>query len=1288
MSSIEVDPLAAGASTPESTSANPWPGLASYTEDLQHLFFGRERETAELLRLIQRETLTVLFGRSGLGKTSLLRAAVIPRLREQGYFPLIIRLGYSANASRPVEQVKAIALAGAKALGLEIEGAEKERFENNAVENGRVQPTGVTLWEFFHTVEFWGPRNDRFNPVLIFDQFEEVFTIGQGAGSVEFLEQLADLVENRIPRAIEERIEKQNERLKIDSSSENYKVLLSLREDFVPKLDSLRTILPAVMRNRLALNPLDGERALSIVAQAGGRWVSEDVAHEIVAALAGRGRDGGAAANLEFAEIEPAYLSVLCHELFRRMEALGLPVITRGLVEQEHGGILERLYERSFADIDPAARLFVEDRLVTASGFRASVPLAEALSEGISRSDLDTLVDRRLLRFEDRLGAVHVELSHDLLTRVVQNSRDQRRVREAHQAELRHHAQLHRQLLRSRIRAAAAGIAALVLTATLIYVWFAYWHHEESYSDDFVKRFGEITPLGRVMSHPLPHRSVSFRYIRDGFRNKIRTVQAVDSTGRLTTNHNVGTYLRESGQQEPERDKECQWDFIYDRHGRVVYEIARDRRGRMIYGLVYSPSADFARTLIRNAMFVGPDGYPQPQLTTRAEYIAFQYDSKGYEIKHSFTDRQGKPAPGPDGAYARRYEYDSYGRNTKETSLDQNDKPIDDNYGNATMATEYGSDGRAFSDTALDADGHITLGRDGYAKELFRHDQWGNTIERRYLDEYLRPVLNSNTGAYVLKNTYDDRGNELEERAYAADGITPVETNPISGLHYHLFKTEYDSENRAVAYRIFDATGKPMTSSSGWHETHIVRDSNGFVREYQYFDINRRPVELVNGYQKIVRKPDDSGEPIEERYFHADGSPSVTKDGGYHIWHARYERGKIVELSVFGIHGEPVSESTTGAHMVRNTYDRFNSPTSAQYYDSGGGPTLGHQGYFAETKRYESRTGWLSVEQYWGMDAKPIAPPDHVASRTYKYDDRGMLLEIRNFGVDGSPVEDTTGVAVDLLQYNNKRLRTRLERFGLNNKPAADRDGVHLEIAEYASSGRMIVLTQLGTDGRGVYDESLGIATKRSEYTAEGTSTDSYYAADGSLRNTAAGFAIERKRVSETGYLLADEFFDAEKQPTFGPGGYRVWERRGNTIWVDGKQYDSEQRSTDEINRNGVPLIYVSGINPGSIALSLGFKEGDVLWMLGRFHDADTLERLHGKAKDPAQFAQAVESEFIAARTENPNRAVTLIMLRNNKPVEFRVPPLNGKLLGFRMNYRVVPFDYFESTIVKTAGEH
>jgi hypothetical protein len=441
-------PQSNSAATTLPEPGNPWLGLASYTEQDKERFFGREREIAEVLRLIERDALTVVFGRSGLGKTSLLQAGVIPQLQESAYFPIAFRLDYSGQRLSPVKQLVARAREAAHASGLEL--------ENDPVEN-----PDATLWEFFHTVEFWSPRNDQLKPILFIDQFEEVFTIGRNVrAAAEFLEQLADLIENRIPPVVQERVEQTGKPLGIDAAGRNYKVVLSLREDFVSKLDSLRSSMPAIMRNRFSLEPLSGERALAVIVKAGGQWVAHDVARDIVAAVAGRSESGDPSQDYaEHAEIEPAYLSVMCHELFRRMLALGRTTITRDLVRQEHGGILEGLYERSFDGLGPNARVFVEDRLLTASGFRAAVPLADAIHEGMEEGELETLVDRRLLRFEDRLGVSHVELSHDLLTSVVLRSRDERRAHDALKQEARRRADLRRRV------GAVLAIAVVVILA-------------------------------------------------------------------------------------------------------------------------------------------------------------------------------------------------------------------------------------------------------------------------------------------------------------------------------------------------------------------------------------------------------------------------------------------------------------------------------------------------------------------------------------------------------------------------------------------------------------------------------------------------------------------------------------------------------------------------------------------------------------------------------------------------------------------------------------------------------
>src|SRR5262245_16805643 len=77
---------------------NPWPGLAAYDEAASDFFHGRDDDAEELLRLVRLAPLTVLYGKSGLGKSSLLQAGLLPLLRQANYLPIYIRLDIAQTA--------------------------------------------------------------------------------------------------------------------------------------------------------------------------------------------------------------------------------------------------------------------------------------------------------------------------------------------------------------------------------------------------------------------------------------------------------------------------------------------------------------------------------------------------------------------------------------------------------------------------------------------------------------------------------------------------------------------------------------------------------------------------------------------------------------------------------------------------------------------------------------------------------------------------------------------------------------------------------------------------------------------------------------------------------------------------------------------------------------------------------------------------------------------------------------------------------------------------------------
>jgi WD40 repeat protein len=475
-------------------SENPWPGLAWFDESAASFFNGRRREIAELKRLVTDAPLTVLFGRSGLGKTSLLKAGLFPSLRPANFLPVYVRFDFTTPRAGDAPPLVAQLMAA---------------FTDACASIGADAPPrdGETLWEYLHRADgkVWSAHNEPLVPVFVIDQFEEVFTLGPTnlAAVTRLREDLADLAENRIPVATEQRLAA-DERgaTRFALRSQRYRVLLSFREDFATAFERWHE-LPSLMRNRVQLLPMTGTHALEAVYGSASHLMDQDTAEQIVRFVASEKHADPPAAGTETVAldgliVEPALLSLVCRGLndsrHARARRGGPNRIDRELLASTGPGVVDRHYDTCMQDQPERVHRFVESELITESGFRKPCAQDDALREpyGVALDSLRVLVDRRLLRIEPSLGVTRVELIHDLLTPTVVARRDARRSADRQRqidAELRKREEAQRAIeaqrrARQRMRVVVGVAAAAILIAAAVGAIAAYALRQEHIAND------------------------------------------------------------------------------------------------------------------------------------------------------------------------------------------------------------------------------------------------------------------------------------------------------------------------------------------------------------------------------------------------------------------------------------------------------------------------------------------------------------------------------------------------------------------------------------------------------------------------------------------------------------------------------------------------------------------------------------------------------------------------------------------------------------------------------------
>jgi hypothetical protein len=411
-------------------STNPYVGPRTFTEKEQRFFFGREREARDLTARIVSERLLLFYAQSGAGKSSLLNARVIPRLRDEERFQALPVGRVSGELPAGVAQVDNI-YAFNLMTSLDQSGEHPQRlaqvtlsdFLARLARETAVDAEGVRTarWVYKPEIAVARPAGDsaaytasgpRF--ALVIDQFEEIITAHPGRWRERegFFRQL-------------------NQALLDDPK---LWVVLSLREDYVASLDPYAELLFNRLRARFYMERMQVAAALDAIrrpAELAGRPFAPGVAEKLADDLR-RVRVAGLEESVPGQYVEPVQLQVVCFQMWENLgRGTGGAGGTEGkeitledlAVAGDVDQALTQFYEETLtlALADPSAqgvserqvRAWFDEQLITEAGTRGLVHQGERETGSLPNAVVSALQRRFLVRAEARGGDAWIELVHD-----------------------------------------------------------------------------------------------------------------------------------------------------------------------------------------------------------------------------------------------------------------------------------------------------------------------------------------------------------------------------------------------------------------------------------------------------------------------------------------------------------------------------------------------------------------------------------------------------------------------------------------------------------------------------------------------------------------------------------------------------------------------------------------------------------------------------------------------------------------------------------------------------------
>lgn len=388
------------------STISPFKFLDAYNKDDKDIFFGRDAEIEELYSLVFESNLTLVYGQSGTGKSSLIQCGLANRFAQSDWFNVYIRRNDNINESMlSVLKKYKVRNEGSSAL---VERLKKRRKNISASTEEHTQ-TNNEPDESLKTI-LRRLYKHYLKPVyLIFDQFEELFILGKKEEQQAFYENIADILETEL----------------------YCRVILIMREEVIAELYDFEKVVPVLFDKRIRVEQMSRSKTQEVITRTTGKFDiqldDESLPDRIIEVLSeGEGR------------VELTYLQVFLDRLYQeaargngseitftssQIEKLGtIEDVLGDYLNTQTREIQNKLSEKNLKVPSGAVKTLLSS-FVTLEGTKRPVSREQIMAKSLSVKDIDFVVDllerSRIIRHE---GNVY-ELSHDALAHQIASQR-------------------------------------------------------------------------------------------------------------------------------------------------------------------------------------------------------------------------------------------------------------------------------------------------------------------------------------------------------------------------------------------------------------------------------------------------------------------------------------------------------------------------------------------------------------------------------------------------------------------------------------------------------------------------------------------------------------------------------------------------------------------------------------------------------------------------------------------------------------------------------------------------